>query len=36
LNFFIDSNLEFMFYEPQTFEVFPERRDNWYLMELKV
>jgi hypothetical protein len=36
LNFFIDNNLEFMFYEPQTFEVFPERRDNWYLMELKV
>jgi hypothetical protein len=36
LNFFIDWGLNFMFYEPQTFEIFKERRDNWYLMELKV
>jgi hypothetical protein len=36
LNFFIDEDLDFMFFEPQTSEIFAGRRDNWYLMEVKV
>lgn len=36
LNFYIDNSCKLYFLEPQTLEVFPERRDEWRLIEVKI
>lgn len=36
LNFYVDCDGCFRFFEPQTLEVFSDRRDDWYLIEVKV
>lgn len=36
LNFYIDNTCKLYFFEPQTLETFPERRDEWRLIEVKI